>query len=1021
ATTTAYFKVPLDLKVNGNEGNGEVTYTVANGTGTATLLENGYTLNPTRIGTVIVTASVPETDNYLGGSVMGLVVIEKNKMPLELLVTETVYGDDVELLISGLLENASVGIFVTDKTGSAIISGMYLIPLRAGTVTVTLTTPETTNYQATLITVPFTIKPRPVTLEWSKLTFTYDGLEHAPTAKATDLLGNDECDIIVSGGKINAGTYSTAYASAVTNPNYTVEGINAFAPEFVIKKAKPPIKIITTTATINEPLELQISGNYGKGEVLYMLDTFEDGGVATLEGNVLTPTGLGEVFITVAVSETANYLAGAASAIITIEKPAAPIKLKENTTPYGVDLLIEILDNLENGAITLAIADGTGSATLNGYTLTPTQAGTVVLTVTVAETTSYKKTVKEFEIVITSLDIELRWEFPELIYNGKEQTPVAKAYADGNELSVTVTVEGSRDAGENLEATATAISNPNYSLDNCENKTVTYTIQPLAVELSWTAPDFTYNGEEQAPEATVSNLCSDEEGSEDECTVTVEGETNAGENRTATATGLSNANYKLPDEGITYTYEIKPLPVEIEWGETELIYNGETQAPTATVKGLLGEDEAEVTVSGAQKPVGEDYVATAETITNENYCLKEEYTVEFTIIPLEVMVQWESKQLEYNGAYQTPVATVSNKAAADDVEIVVTGSGKNVSTYSVTLALAGADSANYSLKTEDSSDTFEITVKAITVTVHSANRVVEYTGEEVTFASSDEWCYFTMEGVGAADATKSFEELFPTSTLHLSAEFRQGGVAVTAQEMGSYVIVPVIEGGTVSGNDNYEVTVVIDTNYGTLRIENSNILSIVEGSKYQFLKEEERDGKFYRVTYEELDWVHGTDDTDLTTYVIGQISPYTSVNKFLLNLTGTSKIKLYTAEGELVYDCGNAADGVTASELNDYWEYAIGTGWYLVFNGTETVYLSVLGDVDGNGYIDSFDIATLNLYLFDNSQLPELFQNTYVRLACYIKNEGEISEEDVKILALIIKGKQTVEIYFYAPSSEEEE
>ena len=76
---------------------------------------------------------------------------------------------------------------------------------------------------------------------------------------------------------------------------------------------------------------------------------------------------------------------------------------------------------------------------------------------------------------------------------------------------------------------------------NPESGSATVSITALEAALSWSNTSFTYDGQAHVPTATVSNLVSG-----DACTVTVEGaQTNAGD-YTATATALSNSNYKLP-------------------------------------------------------------------------------------------------------------------------------------------------------------------------------------------------------------------------------------------------------------------------------------------------------------------------------------------------------------------------------------------------------------------------------------------------------------------------------------------
>lgn len=83
---------------------------------------------------------------------------------------------------------------------------------------------------------------------------------------------------------------------------------------------------------------------------------------------------------------------------------------------------------------------------------------------------------------------------------------------------------------------------------NTKPKTVKYTltVNPKEVGLTWASTEFTYDGSAHVPTATATGLV----GS-DACTVTVDGaQTNAG-SYTATASALSNTNYKLPAANTT--------------------------------------------------------------------------------------------------------------------------------------------------------------------------------------------------------------------------------------------------------------------------------------------------------------------------------------------------------------------------------------------------------------------------------------------------------------------------------------
>ena len=77
-------------------------------------------------------------------------------------------------------------------------------------------------------------------------------------------------------------------------------------------------------------------------------------------------------------------------------------------------------------------------------------------------------------------------------------------------------------------------------------------IEPLQVDLSWSESVFDYDGTEKKVTATATGLI---EG--DECSVTVEGNTATAIGKySATATGLSNSNYVLPEDGLTCTFDI---------------------------------------------------------------------------------------------------------------------------------------------------------------------------------------------------------------------------------------------------------------------------------------------------------------------------------------------------------------------------------------------------------------------------------------------------------------------------------
>lgn len=155
--------------------------------------------------------------------------------------------------------------------------------------------------------------------------------------------------------------------------------------------------------------------------------------------------------------------------------------------------------------------------------------------------------------------VTLDWTNLSFDYDGDEHKPTATVSNKVGSDVCTVTVTGGQtNAGNNYTATATGLSNNNYTLSTATTLTTNFTINPREVTLTWSNTEFTYDGQEHKPMATVTNLVKT-----DACNVTVTGgQTNAG-NYTATASALDNTNYKLPTPNPTTTFTIKDRTANI--------------------------------------------------------------------------------------------------------------------------------------------------------------------------------------------------------------------------------------------------------------------------------------------------------------------------------------------------------------------------------------------------------------------------------------------------------------------------
>ena len=145
-------------------------------------------------------------------------------------------------------------------------------------------------------------------------------------------------------------------------------------------------------------------------------------------------------------------------------------------------------------------------------------------------------------------------------------------------------------------------------------------------------------------------------------------------------------------------------------------------------------------------------------------------------------------------------------------------------------------------------------------------------------------------------------------------------------------------------------------------------------------------------------------------YVIGNINANTSVRDFIANLKSEdiTKVKLFDSNGTLIYN------GTTQSSSYDTNKTVVQTGWYLTYNNyygnTETIYLSILGDVVADGVINTLDITYINRIAKGEIKLETL--SIEQQLAAMVDNKGKVTSTDGKILLNVIGGNTEVDNYF---------
>ena len=185
---------------------------------------------------------------------------------------------------------------------------------------------------------------------------------------------------------------------------------------------------------------------------------------------------------------------------------------------------------------------------------------------------------------------------------------------------------------------------------------------------------------------------------------------------------LNSENYTA--DPVTVTISVTPKSVNVVWGETELTYNGNEQAPEFEIEGALNDSDAKmikdaVTVSGKIKDVGGSTAVATLGDSVKNYVLSTSTTsCPFSVKAATLTIKWTVGDYTYDGAVHTPNIEIVG-AVPSDLETLkekITVSGGQADAGENLTATATLDSGvkNYVFASEQKC-TYSIKKKAITV------------------------------------------------------------------------------------------------------------------------------------------------------------------------------------------------------------------------------------------------------------------------------------------------------------------
>lgn len=400
-------------------------------------------------------------------------------------------------------------------------------------------------------------------------------------------------------------------------------------------------------------------------------------GEGTQDGSRLTVTRAGTFTVTVNTAAQGLYAPGTKMVTLTVNKGIGVGSVAIEGWTYG---------EIVNAPVPTSATNGTGNVTYlyesadeagyNGENA-PTDAGSYRVTAAFGENDLYNGFTASDTFTVAKADAKLSVSaVAEKIYGDAAFALEVSKDSDGGlsyeSSDETVAVVRNGDVSivgtGTATITVTAAETANYLRGEAS---VTITVKPKAVtvtaenknkiygeddpELTWTAEGLV-NGD------ALTGIEVTREAGNDAGSYVIKAEQKIG----------VNPNYDI--QFVDGTLTIGQRTVELNWGNTNVTYNGTEQKPVASAGNLLAGDTCTVTVDGAQTNAG-SYTVAATRLSNNNYKLPDDVTAEFTIVPKEITVNITPNEGVYDGDITGAEAELIGVVDIDTVNATLTYTG----------------------------------------------------------------------------------------------------------------------------------------------------------------------------------------------------------------------------------------------------------------------------------------------------------------------------------------------------------
>lgn len=329
-------------------------------------------LNSLKPGTYFIRGVVSETNHYLRLTTKSLkfTVLKAKPTPPRIVKYTWEYGEQPELVPESMLDNCQYSYKYYDRDTNVKVNKEYP---DVGKYYLSIYNSGSDLYKSGSSPQKFiTITQRTATLSWkldgtNTLKIPYDGKPHVPTATVTNTVGDDKCNVTVSGEQTEVGTY-TATATELSDSNYKLPAQKTVTFEIVKAQRKAPTSVTATGTTYK-------GGTDGRlNDVDSSMEYKKDGENEWHSITENTVEGLSTGKYYVRYKDSKNYYASSEKEVYIANGQEIKVNVPVSQVGYTLNVSNTVVDYNESSTLTFKLNKGYSKTTdfavkVNGETV----------------------------------------------------------------------------------------------------------------------------------------------------------------------------------------------------------------------------------------------------------------------------------------------------------------------------------------------------------------------------------------------------------------------------------------------------------------------------------------------------------------------------------------------------------------------------------------------------------------------------------------------------------------------------